>query len=199
MAPFRFSEDDWNSVLVSLANIPKWKPDYSEGARNYIEEIVTIWQALDPKRVQGTLETCEKIIYAAENLAEASYTEIGRLLMPDASTLLGGFAKSRIRAWELIRKVESRKYRNDYRNELLGELIAIWEAAGGEARTSTGQDGTTPTGPLIRYLMAVTGPVGMSLSPNSAREFVRKYRADLLKRLGAADLNEAYAAIRSIE
>ena len=80
---------------------------------------------------------------------------------------------------------------------LVSELIEIWEDAGGEARTSTGADGSTPDGPLIRFLMTCTDILRVPITAHIAKAQVAKRRYVLKTALNVNSVDEAYALIRS--
>jgi hypothetical protein len=173
-APFRFSEDDWKKISEPLQNHLGLivQDDYCVPARHLLEAVIDYWRLSDDGVCKRNEADCEEILQAIKKIRES---DVGRVLID--SQFLGSLDALEKRCWLFLEDAEARFSRNDRRDRLIAELLIVWEDYyGGEAKTSTASDNKTPSGPLIRFLIAVMGSLGIELSPHAARKLVRNYR-----------------------
>ena len=80
-----------------------------------------------------------------------------------------------VRIWRLASTGAKRHNRNHRRDVIAVDLIVFWGSFG-LVRRSTGG-----TGPLPRFLIAVTGSLGMRLTPSAAEALIKKFRKVMLE------------------
>jgi hypothetical protein len=179
-AHFRFSEDDWKIISEPLQSRLGLvvQDDYYVPVRHLLEDAIDHWRLSDDDVLKRNEADCIEIWQAIINLRAKKNSDVGRRLIDSRfCEALDTLQKNCSELYNLLEKSTGpRLNRNDHRDFLITVLLVIWESHGGEARTSTASDNKTPSGPLIRFLIAVTNSLGIDLSPHAARKLVRKHR-----------------------
>jgi hypothetical protein len=177
-AHFRFSEDDWKKISEPLQSRLGLlvQDDYCVPVRHLLEDVIDNWGLFGDDVLKKNAAACEEILQAIENLHATKESDVGRRLID--SQLLETLDALKYKCRRFLRNAESliTAHKNGLRDLLIKRLLVIWESRGGKAKTSTASDNKTPSGPLIRFLIAVTDSLGIDLSPHAARKLVRKHR-----------------------
>jgi hypothetical protein len=185
-AHFRFSEDAWKKISEALAHLgPIVQDDYCAPVRHLLEDVIDHWLLLDAAVLSKNESVSWGIWQAVQTIRDAATkSDVGKRLVD--SRVLEALGPLETKCSDFLREVEEvrsaarpgRVSRNGHRDQLIVLLLVIWKDRGGAAKTSMASDGT-PSGPLIRFLTAMTDSVGINLTPGAARKLVRVWRGFL--------------------
>jgi hypothetical protein len=140
--------------------------------RDDLEYVIDHWQLFDDDVLERNQADCMEILQAIQNLRATKESDVGRRLI-DGSPFLALDAMEKDCS-NFLENAGTMRIRNGRRDLLIRVLLIIWEQHGGKVRTST--TNRVPSGPLVRFLIAVTSSLGINLSPDTARNLVRKHR-----------------------
>jgi hypothetical protein len=199
MPAFKYTDEQWQSILAELEPLPNFAKYGSETVRELHEHHVTGWHHIDPKRVQETVRVSRSITVAVGIFRKVLKTDAGQELLTRDPRFWNELARLEAQAlqWQISARPEGRKNKNAHRDRLLSSFVAIWVECGGEIRTSnTPPPDVKPTGPLIRYLTAAARPAGIQMSDSSAQEFIRESSRLARETTGTQSVDEAHAVLR---
>jgi len=190
------SDSGWQQIFTALSEAPEAHLINEVSARQYLEEMIREWRCFRPEQLTTTNRACMEILQALRTLRnQREASEAGALLL-NHSEFTKSLQTIETHVLRFDSKAEGLHSSRNYQRSMFFDLLTIWEAAGGMARRSTANDGATPSGPCVRFLVVSGRVLGFPITPHQAARLIRQ-RAGMLKTLtGSRSLADAYELIR---